>query len=256
MSSNVKYGDTIYVSKPDLKPTSFVQQRVAIKKGEKYVVKAGDTYAMIAKQYKVPVFLLLQANKGFTKRLTVGDSLAIPAYVRPPRRMSGVVDDASPVVESSKNADANTKSKSSSSSKGKAEQSEKSAKSASSSSKAASKTSKNTTTIYTVAAGDNLFAIARKFETTVSAIREMNEMGSSSNILVGQKLKIPGTAAPPSSPKVEEVVHVVKKGEGLWDISRQYGVTIEEIVKWNGLKDTKIKIGEKLKIKTTKKSKK
>jgi len=256
VSSNVKYGDTIYVSKPDLKPTSFVQQRVAIKKGEKYVVKAGDTYAMIAKQYKVPVFLLLQANKGFTKRLTVGDSLAIPAYVRPPRRMSGVVDDASPVVESSKNADANTKSKSSSSSKGKAEQSEKSVKSASSSSKAASKTSKNTTTIYTVAAGDNLFAIARKFETTVSAIREMNEMGSSSNILVGQKLKIPGTAAPPSSPKVEEVVHVVKKGEGLWDISRQYGVTIEEIVKWNGLKDTKIKIGEKLKIKTTKKSKK
>ena len=99
-------------------------------------------------------------------------------------------------------------------------------------------------------------AIAKKFDTSVAAIREMNEMGSSSNIVVGQKLKIPGTVAAPSAPKVEEVVHVVKKGEGLWDISRQYGVTIEDIVKWNGLKDTKIKIGEKLKIKTTKKSKK
>ena len=258
VSSNVKYGDTIYVSKPDLKPTSFVQQRVAIKKGEKYVVKQGDTYAQIAKQYKVPVFLLLQANKGFTKRLTVGDSLSIPAYVRPPRRMSAAVDGGAPIEDSAKSTDSKSNAKSSSSSKGKAEPSEKTAKSSSSNtSKAtASKSPKNTTTIYTVAAGDNLFAIARKFETTVSAIREMNDMGNSSNILVGQKLKIPGTAAAPSAPKIEEVVHVVKKGEGLWDISRQYGVTIEDIVKWNGLKDTKIKIGEKLKIKTTKKNKK
>ena len=85
----------------------------------------------------------------------------------------------------------------------------------------------------------------------------MNDMGNSSNIKVGQKLKIPGGAASvPSGPKVEEIIHVVKRGEGLWDISRQYGVTIEDIVKWNDLKDTKIKINEKLKIRTTKKIKK
>ena len=238
--SNVKNGDTIYVSKPDLKPTSFVQQRVPLKKGEKYVVKAGDTYSQIAKQFKVPVFLLLQANQGFTKRLTVGDSLSIPVYVRPARKMSGAVDDGKTVIEPPKDYDtADAKSKSS--------------KKSSSS----SKSSKNTTIIYTVESGDNLFAIAKKFSTTVAAIREMNEMGNSSNIKVGQKLKIPGGGASsaPSSPKVEEITHVVKKGEGLWDISRQYGVTIEDIVKWNGLKDTKIKVNEKLKIKTTKKKK-
>ena len=246
--SNVKNGDTIFVSKPDLKPSIFVQQRVPIKKGEKYVVQAGDTYAKIAKQFKVPVFLLLQANKGFTKRLTVGDSLAIPVYVRPMRKMSGVNDEgksSEPVAEVESESKNDSKNKSS-----------KSSSKPASSSAQTSKSSKNTTTIYTVVAGDNLFAIAKKFDTSVAAIREMNEMGSSSNIVVGQKLKIPGTVAAPSAPKVEEVVHVVKKGEGLWDISRQYGVTIEDIVKWNGLKDTKIKIGEKLKIKTTKKSKK
>ncbi|MBR6454807.1 MAG: LysM peptidoglycan-binding domain-containing protein [Fibrobacter sp.] len=240
--SNVKNGDTIYVSKPDLKPTSFVQQRVALKKGEKYVVKAGDTYSLIAKQFKVPVFLLLQANRGFTRRLTVGDSLSIPVYVRPARKMSGAVDDGKTVIEPPKDYDvADSQSKSKSSKK----------------SSSSSKTSKNTTIIYTVASGDNLYAIAKKFDTSVSAIREMNEMGSSSNIKVGQKLKIPGSAASsaPSTPKVEEITHVVKKGEGLWDISRQYGVTIEDIVKWNGLKDTKIKVNEKLKIKTTKKRK-
>ena len=242
---NVKNGDTIYVSKPVLKPSSFVQQRVALKKGEKYVVKAGDTYALIAKQYKVPVFLLLQANSGFTKRLTIGDSLSIPAYVRPPRKMSKAVDDDVPVVEVSKAVDNSDSKKSNKNSK-------KAAEPASS-----KKQPVSTTIIYTVESGDNLFAIAKKYSTTVSAIREMNEMGNSSTIKVGQKLKIPGSAAPaPSTPKVEEITHVVKKGEGLWDISRQYGVTIEDIVKWNGLKDTKIKINEKLKIKTTKKNKK
>ena len=242
--SNVKNGDTIFVSKPDLKPTSFVQQRVELKKGEKYVVKAGDTYALIAKKYKVPVFLLLQANSGFTKRLTVGDSLSIPAYVRPPRKMSGAVDDGNPVVEPPKVVEADD-------SQSKSKSSKKNANSSNS-----SKGSKNTTIIYTVAAGDNLYAIAKKYDTSVNAIREMNDMGNSSNIKVGQKLKIPGSGTPAAStPKVEEVTHVVKKGEGLWDISRQYGVTIEDIVKWNGLKDTKIKVNEKLKIKTTKKKK-
>ncbi len=243
---NVKKGDTIYVSKPDLKPTSFVQQRVALKKGEKYVVKAGDTYALIAKQYKVPVFLLLQANSGFTKRLTIGDSLSIPAYVRPPRKMSKATDDEIPVIEASKVVDSSDK---------------KSNKSKKTVEPEPSKNSKNqpvsTTIIYTVEPGDNLYAISRRYSTTVSAIREMNDMGNSSNIKVGQKLKIPGGAASvPSGPKVEEIIHVVKRGEGLWDISRQYGVTIEDIVKWNDLKDTKIKINEKLKVRTTKKIKK
>lgn len=242
---NVKKGDTIYVSKPDLKPSSFVQQRVALKKGEKYIVKEGDTYALIAKQYKVPVFLLLQANSGFTKRLTIGDSLSIPVYVRPPRKMSKAIDDEVPVVEVAKANETTDSKKSNKNSKKAAEPA------------ASKKQPVSTTIIYTVESGDNLFAIAKKYSTTVNAIREMNEMGNSSNIKVGQKLKIPGSAAPaPSAPKVEEITHVVKKGEGLWDISRQYGVTIEDIVKWNGLKDTKIKINEKLKIKTTKKNKK
>ena len=250
---NVKKGDTIYVSKPDLKPTSFIQQRVALKKGEKYVVKAGDTYAQIAKKYKVPVFLLLQANQGFTKRLTIGDSLAIPAYVRPPRKMSKATDEEYPVepAKAVESSDSKTSSKSSKKTAGKSSDSK------SSNSKSSKKTPVSTTILYTVEAGDNLYSISKKYSTTVAAIREMNDMGNSSNIKVGQKLKIPGSAAPaPSTPKIEEITHVVKKGEGLWDISRQYGVTIEDIVKWNGLKDTKIKINEKLKIKTTKKNKK
>ena len=57
---------------------------------------------------------------------------------------------------------------------------------------------------------------------------------------------MPRAAAAKSEKSAKERVHVVKKGEGLWDISRQYGVTIEDIVRWNNLKDTKIRIGDKL----------
>ena len=85
--------------------------------------------------------------------------------------------------------------------------------------------------------------IARKFGTTVAKIQSLNNMGKNTNIDVGQRLKVSG------EPEAETKVHTVKKGEGLWDIARQYKVTIEDIVKWNDLKDTKIKAGQRLKIK-------
>ena len=204
----VKTGDTLVVSKPEPKPQ--VEQEPAntarpkLAKGEKYAVREGDTYAAIAKTFDIPVVMLMQANQGFSKRLTVGDSLVIPEYVR-------------------KKAD------------------KKSAKSEAKASKP--KTSNEKTSVYVVQAGDNLSSISRKFGTTVAKIQELNNMGSSTSLSVGQKLKVVGT------PEAEVKIHTVKKGEGLWDIARQYKVTIEEIVKWNDLQDTKIKMGEKLKIK-------
>ena len=170
------------------------------------MVREGDTYAAIANAYDVPVILLMQANKGFNRRLTVGDSLMIPEFVRNSKSASRGKSDKS-VAAKSKTEKKNEK-----------------------------------VSLYVVQAGDNLTAIARKFGTSVAKIQSLNNMGQSTNLSVGQRLKVDGSA--------EEVrIHVVKKGEGLWDISRQYNVTIEEIVKWNDLKDTKIKVGEKLKIK-------
>jgi len=204
-ASFIKEGDTLVVSKPEPKP-QVENNRPKMAKGEKYVVREGDTFAAIAKSFDVPVVMLMQANQGFSRRLTVGDSLVIPEYVR-------------------KKADKKT---------------------AKSETKSASKpkSSNEKTSVYTVQSGDNLTSIARKFGTTVAKIQELNNMGNSTNLSVGQKLKVAGT---PQDSGVK--VHTVKKGEGLWDIARQYKVTIEEIVKWNDLTDTKIKVGEKLKIK-------
>lgn len=49
------------------------------------------------------------------------------------------------------------------------------------------------------------------------------------------------------SPK--ESIHIVKKGDTLYRISKSYGTSVEKIMKLNGLKNTSIKIGQKIKIK-------
>jgi len=211
ITSFVNEGDTIYVSKPESKTAAPVAviERPKLTKGEKYIAKSGDTYAAIAKSYEVPVVMLMQANNGFKKRLAVGDSLVIPEFKQ---------------VKHLKPAKQNTERKKSSSS--------------------------DKIVLYTVRPGDNLTAISRRFETTVAHIQDLNEMGNNTLIDVGQKLKVPAVQKKETQPEsFEGRVHEVLKGESLWDIARQYKVTIEDIVKWNNLNDTKVKAGDKLKIK-------
>lgn len=215
----VHQGDTIFVSKPELKPAEepVPVARPTLKKGEKYVVASGDTYAAIAKQYGVPVVLLMEANNGFKARLEVGDSLVIPEIVQVKKPKATAKPE--PVVKKTE--------------------------------KRESASANVVGDIYTVQPGDNLFAISKKFGTTIADIQALNNMGESVAIYPGQKLKVAGkVSAPAAAPKAEKdfVLHEVQKGEGLWDIARQYKVTIEDIVKWNGLSDTKIKAGDKLKI--------
>lgn len=46
---------------------------------------------------------------------------------------------------------------------------------------------------YTIRSGDTLSKLSRKFGTKVTAIQKLNNMGSSTNLRIGQKIKIPAT---------------------------------------------------------------
>ena len=45
------------------------------------------------------------------------------------------------------------------------------------------------------------------------------------------------------------IIHIVQKGETLHKIARQYGVSVDDLVRWNGIKNRNlIFIGQELKI--------
>lgn len=134
------------------------------------------------------------------------------------------------------------------------------AKAASSPAAAATSDAANT---YEVKAGDTLGAIARREGTTVAALRTANNL-SGDNLRVGQKLVIPGNAAPLSAssaaasapsasasaaPRAGSSTHTVVAGETLGAIARTYGVRVGEIATLNNITDpAKLRVGQVLRL--------
>lgn len=92
---------------------------------------------------------------------------------------------------------------------------------------------------YTVRAGDNLFRIALRHNTTVDALQSFNSLPSAEVIQPGQVLQIPNcvpdeSEADEASPATDSgIIHVVQSGETLGAIARRYGTTINDILELN-----------------------
>ena len=105
--------------------------------------------------------------------------------------------------------------------------------------------------------GETLALIAKKYGTTVEAIREVNHLGKKSIIREGTYLLIPvernrGQISPTlakSNGERQEIIYRVRRGDSLWKISQEFNVSIHEIKKWNDIEDGElIKTGERLKL--------
>lgn len=100
---------------------------------------------------------------------------------------------------------------------------------------------------HTVKSGENLSIIAKKYKCTVTNLKEWNNL-KSTKLSIGQKLKVYPPANTSSSDN-GSITHTVKSGDNLWDISKKYGVSVEQIKKLNGLTDKSVlRIGQKIKI--------
>ena len=115
---------------------------------------------------------------------------------------------------------------------------------------------------YKIKSGDNLGYIAKKFNTRVDLIQQVNNIDGN-QIRAGKHLLIPVAAKSldsyvfsqdqriakkQSRPKTGiKTTHTVKSGDNLWDIGRKYKVNGSSIAKWNGFapRDT-LKVGQKL----------
>jgi len=105
---------------------------------------------------------------------------------------------------------------------------------------------------YTVAKGDNLFTVAKKNNVTIENIKEWNNLADN-NVKVGTQLIISDQSLAEakedenrSKAEVKNIEHIVAKGEYLGTIARKYNVSINDILEWNSLSDSNIKLGDKL----------
>jgi len=111
---------------------------------------------------------------------------------------------------------------------------------------------------YGVQGGDSLWAIANRFNVTVEDLRSWNnlprrkrglQVGTLIQVYPGKGSAVeersgtvvasrePPRAAAASSSR--SAVHTMAAGDTLWSIAQRYGVTVEDIKRWNNIKDTR-----------------
>jgi len=107
---------------------------------------------------------------------------------------------------------------------------------------------------YTIKTGDNLYRLANHFNTRVDIIMGLNNM-KTAELKLGQKIKIKDDGTykdlnpiirKDASGKETMKIHIVRQGEILQDIATKYKITVQEIMKLNNLKDSKIAIFQEL----------
>ena len=101
---------------------------------------------------------------------------------------------------------------------------------------------KSDTSVYYVKKGDSLYGIANKYGVSVESLKSAN--GLSGNLInIGQTLIIPASN---NVLPGDYVVYTVKKGDSLWEIANQYGVSVNDIANYNNLGTTLLQIGQQL----------
>lgn len=181
-----------------------------------YVVKPGDSLSVIAKKYGTTVDAIMQKNHLTSTVIKVGQLLKIPT--------AASTNNLAP----SPNLEVEQKNKDIGSS---------------------------TVTTYTVVPGDSLSVIAKRFNTTVDHIKQLNRLNTDI-IFVGQVLKIPDKAGANENTSVVNKntttpsTYTVTSGDTLSAISKRFNTSVEQIKKSNNLKSNTIYVGQTLKIPT------
>lgn len=208
-----------------------------------YTVKSGDTLWSIAKKFGIPVDELKKENNLTSNSLKIGQKLVIPSEKETTSknvytvqsgdtlygiaRKLGVSVDA---IKEANNLPNNT---------------------LSIGQVLIIPTEEVDYTLYTVVAGDSLYAIAKKYGITMQELMEFNNLGSTL-LSVGQVLKIPVALEEEIPPSITGgTTYTVKSGDSLYSIASKYNTTVSELMSYNNLKSNLLSIGQVIKIPPT-----
>lgn len=101
--------------------------------------------------------------------------------------------------------------------------------------------------IHTVAPGESLWAISKKYEVNVDDLLRWNELENPDALAIGQNVRV--------KPPIREIVknkvittHRVAPGDTLYGISRKYNMSVDEIMELNEMSTPNLSAGALLKI--------
>ena len=115
---------------------------------------------------------------------------------------------------------------------------------------------------YRVRQGETVTQIAAKFALPVETLRSVNGLGTRNTLPANHALLVP--AQRPSDATVESVVntvfttvpsgrtfyHTVRHGDTMGSVARRYGVSADDLRRWNGLAQNAVKPGQRLRVTT------
>lgn len=175
----------------------------------RHKIRKGETLGSIGKKYGVSSRSIQKVNKiKNARRIKVGSHIIIPKNGAPPDK-----------------ALASTRSSSKSSSRRRSSK-------------------KRTPSAHTVKKGETLSGIASKYKVKTAELKSWNGLKSSNTIRVGQKLALKA----PAKPKTKWSSYTVRRGDSLSAIAKRHGCSVSDLKKWNKLKSTQIRTGQKLKV--------
>lgn len=101
---------------------------------------------------------------------------------------------------------------------------------------------------YKIRRGDSLSRIASRYKIEVAVLKEINGMNDDL-IIAGKEIMVPRGSAWADKQSPREQLYIVLKGDTLWNISRKFKVSIEDLVLWNELNLEKpLQINQEIKI--------
>jgi len=100
---------------------------------------------------------------------------------------------------------------------------------------------------HVVVSGDSLWKLAKKYDTEVRIIKEINYIDSDL-LSINDTLLIPLSKSK-SNNFIPYEMHIVSEGDTLWDLSKKYNIDIEDLIRMNSLKkDSYLQLGQQLTI--------
>ena len=108
--------------------------------------------------------------------------------------------------------------------------------------------------LYEVKRSEGWYRVSKKFDISQEELKAANPQCGES-LRLGDTLRIPVkkqpatvTIKPSHTDTVHYVTHTLQPKETLYGLSKRYGVSIEEIIRWNGDKTSRMAIGTQLRI--------